>query len=158
MKRRRPAAKRRGKKSVSRQKELLPPRAVLISRLDDRASLIVRALHPCCVTCRRTRDLTCSHIFRRRCTETRHDVEEGGNLVTQCMRCNGEHGRRPQKLMTWFIQKHGLAVYSILRDRFVTDEYVEDHVLAERLKTLSTILKAIPAEKIRVAHERAFRG
>lgn len=59
--------------------------------------------------------------------------------------------------MVWFIQKFGLSRFEVLRERFSKDEYVQDHVLAERLEALTKTLKGIPKEKIRIAHERALK-
>lgn len=67
-----------------------------------------------CVTCGATKNLTCSHLFKRGRQSVRYDEM---NCACQCMYCNALHNADPKPYTAWAALKYGIGTIWKLEER-----------------------------------------
>ena len=91
------------------------PRQIIIKKLDDLVSKIVRERDGYrCVICGTDYRPQCGHLFSRVDHATRWDIRPDGNCHCQCSGCNVLHEHDAAPYTLWFIHKFGLERYETL--------------------------------------------
>jgi hypothetical protein len=118
-------------------------RQILVKKLDDITSKIVRARDEACVQCGTTENLTNGHVFSRRHNATRWDISLDGNCHCQCWGCNYKHSYDNYEYYKWYQDKFGLEAFEDLRARYTTTCKFSIPELEEMYEKYSELYKEI---------------
>ena len=120
------------------KKRKVSKRKVLVKKLDNLVSLIVRARDKFCVVCGSTEKLGCGHVFTRKNYSTRWDLT---NCFAQCWSCNYKHEFDPMPFYDWYKAKFGDWAFRELYQRWTAIRKFADWELAEWIEVYKVLLK-----------------
>jgi len=108
----------------------------LIEKLDALHSKYIRKRDGQCVQCGSVQQLTWGHIFSKRHHVARWDMEDNGNVHTQCWPCNYRHIRQQYLYFKWYQDRFGMAQFEELYARWCKTRKVSDAEIQELIDDL----------------------
>lgn len=117
-----------------------PTKKTLVKKADQLLSLYVRLRDKRCVTCGKTGNLTCGHLFSRSHYSTRWDLK---NVYTQCWGCNFKHEHDPYPLTRYATLVWGEKEIEALHQRYCSPTHYKTKDLMGIVDTLKNLVSEV---------------